>query len=177
MPGEDNAALVAKFLDELWNKRNLAIIDQLTTENYVVHLAEADLLGREALKIVAEYYLEFFSIIHVNIVNQTSQDSQVVTRVGWETALSFRDQPLDLDIDRVIPARGVSIDRIENGQIAESWNMLDTPYWIYNAAEVSRNPDFVRDFPAVTTCPPPCSAGHHCQRGHCVPNKRLLPRE
>src|SRR6266487_3237647 len=61
MPGEDNAALVAKFLDELWNQQNLASIDQLTIEDYVVHIPQGDLLGREALKIVAKDYIERFS--------------------------------------------------------------------------------------------------------------------
>ncbi len=92
MPGEDNATLVAKFLDELWNQRNLDAIDQFTVEDYVVHIPQGDLLGREALKMVAEYYFGSFSRIHVSTVDQTSQDSQVVTRIQWDTALELRDQ-------------------------------------------------------------------------------------
>ena len=179
MPGEDNAALVAQFLDELWNKRNLAIIDKLTTEDYVVHIPQGDLSGREALKIVAQEYFTSFSRIHLSIVDQTSQDSQVVTRVEWDTALMLGIQPLDQatgrEISREIPARGVSIDRIDSGQIAESWNMLDTLYWLFNIQEQSRHPDFVRNLPAVTRCDP----NHKCPRGfdcvgrppHCVRHK------
>lgn len=171
MPGEDNAALVAHFLDELWNNQNLAIIDQLTVQDYVVHIPQGDLLGREALKIVAQYYFGSFSIIHVDIVDQTSQDSQVVTRIGWETALKLWDQSLDREIDRIILARGVSIDRIDNGQIAESWNMLDTLYWLFNIQELSRNPGFVRDLLAVKKCDPNgCPKGQHCRNHHCKPN-------
>jgi hypothetical protein len=167
MPGEDNAALVAKFLDELWNQRNLSIIDQLTVKDYVLHIPQGDLLGREALKIVAFHYFESFSRIHLNIVNQTSQDSQVVTPIEWDTALTLRMQPLDQEIDREIPARGVSIDRIDNGQIAESWNMLDTLYWLFNIQELSRDPGFVQDLPASSRGP--CGAGQ-CRRGRrCFP--------
>ncbi len=167
MPGEDNAALVAKFLDELWNQQNLAIIDQLTVEDYVVHIPQGDLVGRESLKIVAIHYFESFSRIHLNFVNQTSQDSQVVTRIQWETALELRDQSHKQQIERKIPARGVSIDRIDNGRIAESWNMLDTLYWLFNIQELSRDPGFVQDLPASSRGP--------CGDGQCPIGPRCGP--
>jgi len=163
MPEEDNAALVAQFLDELWNKRNLAIIDRLTVENYVVHIPQGDLAGREALKIVATHYFESFSLIHLSIGKQTSQDSQVVTPIEWDTALTLRMQPLDQEINREIPAMGVSRDRIDDGQIAESWNMLDTLYWLFNIQELSRDPGFVQILPASSRCP--CGDGQKC-KGH-----------
>lgn len=172
MPGEDNAALVAKFLDELWNNQNLTAIDQLATEDYVVHIPQGDLLGREALKIVAENYFGSFSFFHVSIVDQTSQDSQVVTRIQWDIALNLRDQSSDMEIDRAIPkTKGVSIDRIVNGQIAESWNMLDTLYWLFNIQELSRDPEFVRILPGVTKCPPKCPAGCECVSRVCKQSK------
>jgi len=173
MPEEDNAALVAYFLDELWNKQNVAIIDKLTTEDYVVHIPQGDLLGRESLKILSVHYFESFSRIHLNIVNQTGQDSQVVTRIQWETALMLGMHPLDQEIDREInreiPARGVSIDRIDNGQIAESWNMLDTLYWLFNIQELSRDPAFVRILPAVANNLPRCPRGQCFTGTHCRP--------
>jgi hypothetical protein len=163
MPGGDNAAIVAHFLNELWNNRNLAIIDQLTVQNYVLHIPQGNLVGREALKAVAKNYFERFSIIQVRIVDQTSQDSQVVTRIRWGTALKLRNQPLDVDIDRIIPANGVSLDRIDNGQIAESWNMLDTLYYLFNIQELSRNPAFVQNLLAVTLCDNGvCPLGQYC---------------
>ncbi len=172
MPEEDNAALVTYFLDELWNQRNVDIIDKLTAEDYVVHIPQGDLLGREALKIVAQYYFGSFSLIHLSIVDQTSQDSQVVTRIDWDTTLQLRDQSLDQEIDREIPARGVSIDRIENGQIVESWNMFDPLYYLSNIQVLSRDPDFVRILLAVTRCDPhhKCPRGQHCVDHHCVRN-------
>jgi len=170
MPEEENAALVAKFLDELWNKQNLAVIDQLTTEDYVVHIPQGDLLGREALKIVAVHYFESFSFLHVGIGNQIGQDSQVVTHIEWDTALQLMDQSLDQEIKREIPVRGVSIDRIDKGQIAESWNMLDTLYWLFNIQELSRDPDFVQTLPASSKRP--CAAGQCPSNGRCHPCKK-----
>jgi len=169
MPGEDNARLVADFLDELWNQGSLAIIDQLTAEDYVVHIPQGDLLGREALKAVVKFYFERFSSISVGIEQQTSQDSQVVTRIEWDIALNLRVQPFVKEINRKIPARGVSIDRIDNGQIAESWNMLDMLYSLYNIQELSRDPNYVRILLSVKNCPP-CPAGQTCIQDHCKKN-------
>jgi hypothetical protein len=173
MPTEDYEALVAQFLDELWNKQNLDIIDHLTVEDYVVHIPQGDLLGLESLKRVAKFYFERFSLIHLSIVDQTSQDSQVVTRIQWDTALELGKQSSNEEIERKIPARGVSIDRIDNGQIAESWHMLDTLYWHFNIQELSRDPRFAEFLPAVTTCDPnqvqPCPLGQVCAQNHCVP--------
>jgi hypothetical protein len=160
----DNAGLVATFLDELWNKGNLAIVDKLTTVNYVSHIPQGD-LPREELKAIASFYFARFTQINVNFTNQTSHDSQVVTRIEWITALNLRVQPSLKEINRNIPVRGVSIDRIENELIAESWNMLDTLYWLYNIQVLSRDPGFVVFLPASRTCPPACPDGQEC-RGH-----------
>jgi hypothetical protein len=163
MPRKGNTALVAKFLDELWNKRNLDAIDQFTVEDYVVHIPQGDLLGREALKSAAESYFGIFSLIHLSVVDQTSQDSQVVTRIQWDTTLELTDQRLHQEIERTILARGVSIDRIDNGRIAESWNMLDWLYYGFNLQELSRNPDFVQILLALSPCDQGrCPLGQHC---------------
>lgn len=189
MSGEDNAALVARFLDELWNNQNVDVLDQLTAEDYVVHISQGDLLGLEALKIVVKFYFERFSRIHLSIVDQTSQDSQVVTRIQWDTALELRDQSHNREIERKISARGVSIDRIDNGRIAESWNM-ETLYWLFNIQELSRNPVLVRVLPVIKLCDPnavpsQCGIGQCCvapdpnnfpDDGYCLPPERC-PRQ
>ncbi len=177
MPGEDNAGLVAKFYETLWNGMDLASIDQFTIgEEYVVHILRGELLGREALKEVAKYYFEYFPLIHVNIESQISQDLQVVTRTSWDITLNLTDQSSGQEITRKITRiAGVSIDRIDNGRIAESWNMFDTLITFFNIGEVTRRPNFVQILPGVTTCNPnqrqPCPLGQKCVQNHCVPDE------
>ncbi len=165
-----------RFLVELWNNRNLDIIDQLTTENYVLHVPQGDLQGRQALKDVASAYLLAFSSIRVepDVQSQISQDFQVVTRVRWITELNLLDQSSGQEILRQIPAMGVTIDRIENGQIAESWDTLDTLYWLNNLRNLSKDPQrpsgdpsFVEILPVIKRCSSngECPAGFHC-KGH-----------
>src|SRR6266487_1524631 len=111
MPEEDNAALVAKFYEKLWNDKELASIEEFTTgEHYVVNILKGKLLGREALKEVAKDYFEYFPLIHVNIESQISQDSQVVTRTSWDITVNLTDQSSGKEISRKITRiAGVSI--------------------------------------------------------------------
>jgi hypothetical protein len=168
MPGEDNAALVAQFLEELWNQQNLDIIDKVTTANYILYMPEGELPGQQALRDVAANYFKSFSGIQVKIGRQSSQDDQVVTQIVWNIRLDLTDQSSGQEIDREIPARGVAIDRFENGLIAESRYTIDGPYGIYNLQVLSRDPGSVKYLPASRRCPPlPCPDGQECRGNQC----------
>ncbi len=167
MPEEENEAIVAKFYEEIWNNNNLEIIDKLTLDHYVVHLTQVDLAGREEFKLVVKNYLGSFSHIHLSIGNQTSQDSQVVTFLEWDTALELRDQSCDEEIERKIPVRGVSIDRIDNGRIAESSYSVAPLESLYTIQALSRDPGLVEYLPVYRNCPPACPGGQPCRGNHC----------
>ena len=62
MSTEENRQLVRRWKDEIWNKRNLSIIDALYAPDYVGHIVGAPepVRGREALKQqVAAYFAAF----------------------------------------------------------------------------------------------------------------------
>lgn len=166
MPGQGDPALSARFLTELWNNQNLSIIDTVTTENYILHLPQGDLQGRQDLKDVATFYFKSFTRIQVSIEGQTSQDDRVVTYIIWDTQLNLGDQSASQEIPRQITVRGVAIDRFENGLIAESWDTLDMLYWLYNTQVLSRQPEFVWYLPSLKACP--CPKGFVCVNKHCV---------
>ena len=51
---EENKALVRRYWEEFFNKRNLAVIDELIAPNYVSHdSGGSESLGREAARQVA----------------------------------------------------------------------------------------------------------------------------
>lgn len=168
--------LCQQFLEELWNGKNLSIIDQYTTENYSIHLPRGILQGQADLKHMVEYYSQSFSDIHVtlDLGNQTSYGNQVITPLTWDIQLSLReinpeDQTSQGEIERKISAAGVAVDRIECGRIVESRNTLDVLYWLHNIQLLSRNPRFVELLPGLQTCPPDCPAGFPCNpAGYCV---------
>ena len=42
MTAEENKAIVRRYLEEAWNKRNVGIIDELMTPNYARYLPGQD---------------------------------------------------------------------------------------------------------------------------------------
>ena len=165
-----------QFLEELWNRKNLSIINQSTTEGYILHLPRGILRGQKGLQHMAEYYSQSFSDIHVtlDLGNQISYGNQVITPLTWDIQVSLRevnpvDQTTQKEIARKISAAGVAVDRFEYGRIVESRNTLDVLYWLHNIQLLSRNPSFVQLLPGLQTCPPDCPDGFPCNpAGFCV---------
>ena len=136
--------------------------------------------GQEDLKLMAEYYSQSFSDIHVtlDLGNQTGHGNQMITPLTWDIRVSLReinpvDQTIQREIERKISATGVAIDRIEHGRIVESRNTLDVLYWLHNIQLLSEEPSFVELLPGLKKCPPrsntPCPAGIPCNpAGFCV---------
>ena len=56
---EENKQLVVRWRDELWNKRNVNVLDDLCAPDYVGHIAGVPepVHGREAFKQLAASYL------------------------------------------------------------------------------------------------------------------------
>jgi predicted ester cyclase len=62
MSTEDNKRLVLRWKDEIWNKRNLNIVDELYAPDYVGHIvgASGPVRGPEAFKqLLAGYFAAF----------------------------------------------------------------------------------------------------------------------
>jgi predicted ester cyclase len=65
MPTEHNKQLVLHWKDEIWNKRNLNIVDELYAPDYMGHMASTPgpIPGREALKqLLASLFAAFGDI-------------------------------------------------------------------------------------------------------------------
>lgn len=163
MPEEDNAALVARFLDELWNKKNVAIVDELLADTYVDHTpprsaGDQEPQGREAVKQVFEALHLGLSDIHVSIEDQIAEEDEVMTRVTWECTLKSNDP----STASPFTVMGVGVDRIDDGKIVEDWNTLDVLYRLLNLLP--------QHFRAIQVpCDPkhPCKSGFRCQSGFC----------
>src|SRR5215831_12709807 len=62
MSTEENKKIVLRWRDEIWNKRNINIIDELHAPDYIGHITgvPGPIRGREALKRVFATYLAAF---------------------------------------------------------------------------------------------------------------------
>jgi steroid delta-isomerase-like uncharacterized protein len=65
MSAEYNKQIVLRWKDEIWNKRNLNIVDELYAPDYRGHMASTPIPGREALKQLLAAYFAAFGDIHL----------------------------------------------------------------------------------------------------------------
>src|SRR5262249_29184246 len=101
-------------------------LNDLVLENFV----ELDPLpgqqqGREGLKDVLVKFRAAFPDIHWAVSEQISEDDRVVTRFNWTG--TDRDTFLGVpSTGRRVEVKGVVIDRLESGKMADSRILMDT---------------------------------------------------
>ena len=122
-----NASLVRTFVEELWNRGNLAAVTELCHHTYELHdpsLPSWLVLGPAGLKRLASTMKTAFPNLHVTIDDQFAQGDRVVTRVTQTGTHTGNFMGLAAT-GRQICVSAVSIERIANGKIVESWGVSD----------------------------------------------------
>jgi predicted ester cyclase len=124
MSTENNKTLTHQFLDELFNKRNLAIVDALCVTNVIDHGLPPGLSGIEGVKQSAGMYLAAFPDLHFTFEDLIAEEDKVVVR---ET-MSGTQQGELMGIPptgKKFSATGIEIYRFEGGKIVEHWLQAD----------------------------------------------------
>jgi predicted ester cyclase len=122
MSTEQNKAIARRSIEELWNDRNVEVIDELFVEGY--HEP-----GRKDRRAFKEFAIAVFAAgtppdIHITIEDQIAEGDKVVTRWTWRfthTVPFVGAAPTGKHIS--LP--GVSIYRLEDGKIVEGWGFND----------------------------------------------------
>ena len=119
-----NKKLIEHYWDELWNKRNLAILDEILMPDIVFKSARSTNEGIDAYKNLCRMYAAAFEKTEVEIQDLIASDNKVVSRVMFSCVHTG-----ELD---GIPASGkelklpaFTIFRLEHGKIAEEWEIFD----------------------------------------------------
>jgi predicted ester cyclase len=122
MSTEQNKA-IARRIEELWNDRNVEVIDELFTEDYHDHHWT---MGRRAVKesVIALFAAGTPPDLHVTIEDQIAVGDKVVTRMTFSLTHSvkfFGAAPTGKHISWT----GIDIHRLEGGKIVERWGVYD----------------------------------------------------
>jgi len=115
-----------RIFEEVWNQRNREAVDELITGDYVHHDGHGILVepGIEGYKQFVSIYLNAFSDLRFTIEDEISADDKIVTR--WRVAGTHDgDLPGLPRTGKSISLEGISITRLRDGKIAESWNNWD----------------------------------------------------
>ena len=123
----ENLALARRVLDEVFNAGNLDLVDELVTSDYVGHdpALPAELRGPEAAKASVAGYRAAFPDLRLTIEDQLAGGDLVATR--WTGRGTHQGELMGLQpTGKQSTVTGITIDKIVNGRIAESWTNWDT---------------------------------------------------
>ena len=114
-----------RAFNEVVNGRNLDLLSQLCTEDYVYHgPGGVDLRGVGELREMMEGYFTAFPDLHMAVEQRVVEGDLISTR--WR-ATGTHDGPLD-DIEptgKKVDISGQVIMRFEGSKIAEEWESFD----------------------------------------------------
>jgi steroid delta-isomerase-like uncharacterized protein len=123
---DHNKALERRAIEEVWNRKNYAVVDELVASDYVGHSSApaTETQGPEGFRQFYAALHTAFPDIHFTIEDLIAEGDKVVTR--WTARATHRGE------FRGIPPTGmtgvitgVTIDRIANGKFVECWTHLD----------------------------------------------------
>jgi steroid delta-isomerase-like uncharacterized protein len=124
---EANKAISRRVIDEVFNEGRLELAEELVAADYVGHDAAAPeaITGVDAFKRQVGGYRAAFSDLRISIDEQIAEGDRVVTRWtgrGTHDGELFGISPTG----KQTTATGITIERIVEGRIAESWTNWDT---------------------------------------------------
>jgi steroid delta-isomerase-like uncharacterized protein len=123
----ENKALARRLIDEAFNAGNLDVIDELLAEDYVGYdaaLPEPQ-RGRAAAKEAIAGYRAAFPDVHLTVEDQVAGEDRVATR--WSGRGTHQGDLMGMAATgKQATVTGITIDRIVNGRIVESWTNWDT---------------------------------------------------
>ena len=123
---QENIATSRRFTEEAFNRGNLSVIDELSTEDFVNHDPLTGDQDREGGKQSISGFRDAFPDLHLTIEDIFAAGDKVAYR--WSVEGTFENEIMGLQPtgERGSPVRGITIDRFEGGKIAESWSQWDT---------------------------------------------------
>ena len=126
MSVEENRALIQRFVEEAFNRGNLGVVDDIFALDYVGHTAGLpdQTLGPEGVKEFVGLYRSAFPDLHTTIEDIVTEGDKVAYR--WTAVGTHQGELLGVPpSSNRMELTGITIERIEDGKIVETWNNFD----------------------------------------------------
>jgi steroid delta-isomerase-like uncharacterized protein len=127
MSVEENKALINAFVEQVWNQKDVAAIDEFVAPDYVEHgLANPGETGdREGTKQSIAYMMSAFPDCHVTYDDVFAEGDRVAIRMTFRGTHQGEFAGI-APTGNEVTIMGLSIARVADGKIAEMWEMGDS---------------------------------------------------
>ena len=121
---ERNKAQVRRVIDEIYNRGDLEVIDEVAASDLVIRIGSEEIRGRNEIKRYVTGLRAGFPNLTLTIEDQIAEGDMVVTR--WTArgthAGDFQGIPAT---GREVRMTGTDIDRIVDGKTVDCWVHMD----------------------------------------------------
>ncbi len=125
MAGQDNKALVRRYYDEVFNQRNVDLVDELAVEDYIEHDPfPGQGNGRSDLKARVQAILGAFNPVSFALEDLVSEGDRVVVR--WTQTSTHSGNFMGMPpTGKQFSIAGIDIHEVRAGRMAEHWHVVD----------------------------------------------------
>ncbi|MFL5733304.1 MAG: ester cyclase [Chloroflexia bacterium] len=123
MSPEENKPIILRYLDEAWNKKNRAVIDEVISPDLVQNVRNVP-PGQEGVKRFFDMIDAAFPDAHLTVADIIAEGDRVASRftvTGTHSGPFSRIPPTG----KPITLTGMAITRMRDGRMVESWNETD----------------------------------------------------
>jgi predicted ester cyclase len=133
---EENKAIVRRGIEEIWNKKTPALIDEIFATSCVLHNPDGVLHGPSGFRQIYSTYVTAFPDLHFTIEDIVAEGDKVVT---CYTARGTHQGDLRgiAPTGKQVTVMGMVIDRFAGGKLVESRAVWDTLSFMQQLGVVS----------------------------------------
>jgi steroid delta-isomerase-like uncharacterized protein len=125
MGTQENKASARRFLEEVMNRGNVAVIDELSSPSFVDHTAPPGVpAGNDGFKAFVTMFRTAFPDLHYTIDDEVVEGDRVVQRATGRGTMKgdFQGMPAS---GKTATWSEIHITRFENGKAVEHWGVVD----------------------------------------------------
>ena len=125
MGTQENKASARRFLEEVMNRGNVAVIDEVSSPSFVDHSAPPGVpAGNDGFKAFVTMFRTAFPDLHYTIDDEILEGDRVVQRVTARGTMKgdFQGMPAS---GKTATWSEIHITRFENGKAVEHWGVVD----------------------------------------------------
>ena len=121
---EANKALTLRYWEEVANKGNLDLIEEICAPDYVCHEVDQDIRGPEGVRQFIFMLRAAFPDLHVTVEDVIAEGDKIVQR--WTGRGTHQGELMGIPpTGNRVSVDGITISRFKDGKVSEEWEVYD----------------------------------------------------